>query len=241
MKALVVGATGATGRLLVEQLLQRGLQVRVMVRSAARLPDSVRDQANLTATEASLLDLSDQELTEQVRDCQAVASCLGHNMSLKGLYGPPRRLVTEATARLCAAIKAGHPAKQVRFVLMNTVGNQNRDLREPRSLAERVVIGLLRALLPPQSDNEGAAEHLRTTIGQSDPMVAWAVVRPDGLIDENQVTPYQLHPSPIRSPIFDAGKTSRINVAHFMANLMTDDKPWQDWKGRMPVIYNEKS
>lgn len=66
----------------------------------------------------------------------------------------------------------------------------------------------------------------------------WAAVRPDGLINEDRVTEYELYPSPVRSAIFDAGKTSRINVAHFMANLITDESAWQEWKGQMPVIYN---
>ena len=59
-----------------------------------------------------------------------------------------------------------------------------------------------------------------------------------GLIDKDEVTPYDVHPSPTRSAIFDAGKTSRINVAHFMALLMTDQAEWSKWRGQMPVIYN---
>lgn len=138
MNALVVGATGATGRLLVEQLLQRGLHVRAIVRSKERLPASVRDHAQVSIVQASLLDLSDADLEAQVKDCGVVASCLGHNLNLKGIYGKPRRLVTEATARLCSAIKARQPARPVRFVLMNTTGNRNRDLREKRSVGEHI-------------------------------------------------------------------------------------------------------
>jgi len=82
------------------------------------------------------------------------------------------------------------------------------------------------------------ADYLRTGIGQNHPTIEWAAVRPDGLTDEDEVTPYDVHPSPIRSAIFDAGQTSRINVAHFMAELITDDGMWAEWKGRMPVIYN---
>jgi len=65
-------------------------------------------------------------------------------------------------------------------------------------------------------------------------------VRPDGLIDEDAVTAYELHPSPTRSAIFDAGQVSRINVAHFMAELITNDETWQTWQGQMPVIYSKK-
>ena len=53
----------------------------------------------------------------------AIVSCLGHNMSFKGIFGKPRRLVTDATKRLCTAIKAGEPESTVKYILMNTVGN----------------------------------------------------------------------------------------------------------------------
>jgi len=61
------------------------------------------------------------------------------------------------------------------------------------------------------------------------------------LIDETEVTAYDVHPSPIRSAVFDPGQTSRINVGHFMADLITEDSIWQKWKGQMPVIYNKVS
>ena len=60
-------------------------------------------------------------------------------------------------------------------------------------------------------------------------------------IDEEQVTDYDLYPSPIRSVIFDPGKTSRINVSSFMADLITDDSKWNQWVGKMPVIYNKEN
>ncbi len=41
--------------------------------------------------------------------------------------------------------------------------------------------------------------------------------------------------------ICDAGKTSRINVGHFMVNLINDDDLWKKWKGQMPVISNNSS
>jgi hypothetical protein len=124
---------------------------------------------------------------------------------------------------------------------MNTAGNSNRDLDEPLSFGHKSVIGVLRLLLPPLIDNENAAEYLRTIIGQNDTLVQWTAVRPDTLIDEDQVTEYKVYPSPIRNAIFNPGSTSRINVAHFMADLITDDTVWNMWKGQMPVIYNKGS
>lgn len=241
MTTLVVGASGATGRLLVEQLLKRGQNVRAIVRSPGNLPEFFKNHDNLSVIQASLLDLSDAEMARHVKGCAAVASCLGHNLSLKGIYGQPRRLVTEATSRLCQAIKANGSEAPTRFVLMNTAGNSNRDLHEPRSLGERFVIGLLRLVLPPQADNEGAADYLRTTIGQHDKVIEWVAVRPDTLVNEDEVTEYEAFPSPTRSPLFDAGSISRINVAHFMARLITEDDLWNKWKGQMPVIYSKAS
>ena len=241
MTTLVVGASGATGRLLVKHLLNRGLNVKVIVRLPDRLPEDIRNHDNLSLICASVLDLSDTEIVQQVNGCGAVASCLGHNMSLKGIYGHPRRLVTDATRRLCDAIKSNKPEAPVRFVLMNTAGNSNRDIPERISFAQKCVVGLIRLLLPPHVDNEKAADYLRTKIGNNNGMIEWAVVRPDTLIDESEVTEYDVYPSPIRSAIFDAGLTSRINVGHFMADLITDNDTWNKWKGQMPIIYNKAS
>ena len=241
MTTLVIGATGATGHLLVHQLLDRGQNVKVIVRSPDNLPRVIKDHHNVTIIRASILDLSDVEMVQQVTGCSAVASCLGHNVSLKGLYGHPRRLVTDATRRLCDAIRAHRSAEPTKFVLMNTAGNSNRDLDERISFGQSCVIWLLRLLLPPHVDNERAADYLRIEIGQSDDVIEWAAVRPDNLINEDEVTEHEVHASPIRSAIFDPGVTTRINVAHFMADLITDDDTWNQWKGQMPVIYNTAS
>lgn len=239
MTTLVVGANGATGRLLVAQLLNRGVCVKIIVRSLNSLSETLKNHKNLTVIQASILDLSDAEMTQHVKDCDAVVSCLGHNLTFRGMFGQPRRLVTDVTTRLCNAIKANNPDKAVKFVLMNTTGNRNRDLSEPISFAQKCVILLLRLLLPPHVDNEQAADYLRTEIAKNHNVIEWVVVRPDGLIDESEVTEYEIHSSPTRSAIFDAGTTSRINVAHFMAKLITDRDLWSKWKGQMPVIYNK--
>ncbi len=217
MTTLVVGASGATGRLLVEQLLKRGQNVKVIIRSPDKLPDVLASQDNLTVIHASILNLSDAEMARYVNGCDAVASCLGHNLTFRGMFGQPRRLVTDATRRLCRAIKANTSEGPTKFVLMNTAGNSNRDLHEPISFGQKCVIGLLRLLLPPHVDNEQAADYLRTGIGQE----------------------YDAHSSPTRSAIFNPGSTSRINVGHFMAHLITDANTWERWKGRMPVVYNK--
>ena len=239
MTVLVVGASGATGRQLVEQLLIQGYKVKVIVRSPEKLPKLWRNNDSLQIISASILELSDKEMNDYVFGCHAIASCLGHNMNWKGIYGHPRKLVTDATRKLCNAIEVSKPKKPVKYVLMNTAGNSNRDLSEPISFGQKCVIGFLRLLLPPHVDNENAADYLRTEIGQNQKFIEWTVVRPDNLINEEEVTDYEIHSSPTRSAIFNAGKTSRINVGDFMTTLINNTDLWNKWKGQMPVIYNK--
>jgi nucleoside-diphosphate-sugar epimerase len=239
MNILVVGASGATGRLLVEQLLNRGHQVNIIVRSTQYLPQHILSHAHLSVLKASILDLNASEITQQITHCDAIASCLGHNLNFKGMFGSPRRLVSDATQRLCDAVRSTYPEHPIKFVLMNSTGCRNRDLDEKISFAQNCVIWLLRTLLPPHADNENAIDYLRTQISRNDESIQWSAVRPDGLIDEADTSEYTLYTSPMRSAIFDSGQTSRANVAHFMAELITDDDLWTTWEGKMPVIYNK--
>jgi len=239
MTILVVGASGATGRLLVEELLTREHTLKIIVRTSSTLPDNFHTHDNLSIVQANVMDLNEVELGDIVRGCDAIASCLGHTLSFQGIYGQPRRLVKDTVKRLCCAVKSNQDEKSVKFVLMNTSGNSNRNLDEKISFAQKCVMGLLRLLLPPHVDNEEAADYFRVDIGQDDNRIGWSAVRPDGLVNEEHVTAYKTYDSPIRSAIFDAGITSRINVAHFMAELITDDITWNKYKGSMPVIYNE--
>ena len=238
MTVLVVGASGATGIRLVEELLNREQYVKVIVRSPEKLPDRIKNNERLTVISASVLELSDKEMEQHVSGCDAVASCLGHNLSFKGIFGKPRRLVTEATQRLSIAIKTNKSESPTKFVLMNTVAYRNPELNESIPFSQKCVIGLLRLLLPPHPDNEGAADYLRTVIGQSDGDIEWTAVRPSALIDEEDTSEIEVYPSPMRS-ILDDGQISRINVGYFMADLITNNDIWNKWKGQMPVIYNK--
>lgn len=238
MTTLVVGASGATGRLLVQQLLDRGETVRAIVRGNADLRSNMWQREGLSLILGNVLELDVSALQPHVRGCTAIASCLGHHMSIEGLFGAAKRLVTDTTRKLCEATTSIGDQGPRKFVLMNSAGCRNRDLEEQISFGQKVVIGLLKVLLAPHADNENAANYLRTKIGANDASLKWAVVRPDNLTNEGEMSPYTVHASPTRSAIFDPGKTSRINVACFMAELITCDDTWRRWSGKMPVLYN---
>ena len=126
MKILVVGASGATGKRLVEQLINQEHNVVIIVRSPEKLPQSWKSNKQLDIITASILELSDNEMREHVSGCKVIVSCLGHNLTWKGVYGQPRKLVTNTTQRLCNAITANNPKKPVKYILMNTTGNMTR-------------------------------------------------------------------------------------------------------------------
>lgn len=241
MKTLVLGASGATGKHLVDQLLQQGIQVKAMLRNPDSFPKHLKKNKDLHIIQDSISQVSIDKMSDYLKDCDAVASCLGHNLNIKGIYGKPRKLVRDAIQLACQAIELNKNPKPIKVLLMNTSGNQNGDLKERRSFGEKTVIALIRLLLPPQTDNEKAADYLRLQIGKTHSNIEWVAIRPDGLIDAENVTKYIAFPSPVRSPIFNAGQTSRINVGNFMAKLVRDDELWNQWKGQMPVLYNEES
>ncbi len=239
-RTLVVGATGATGRLLVEELLNRGIEVKAVVRSPDRLPKALREHPLVHLEQARLLELDDKAMIRLVEDCDSAASCLGHNLTWKGVFGPPYRLVTEAIRRLATAMQVDPGDNPARLVLMSSAGIRDRPGEGLGTWGERIVLGALRLLVPPHADNERAADALRD---RSDPDARgpeWCIVRPDTLSNAEAPETYEVFPSPIRSAIFDAGHTSRRNVARFIADLLTDRQLWERWKGRMPVVYDAR-
>jgi putative NADH-flavin reductase len=237
-KALVLGASGATGRLLVQMLLQKGVDVIAIVRNENSLINIDGSHPGLQIVEVEISEISESDLAQYLAECEVVISCLGHNLTFKGMFGHPRRLVTDAIKKVAKSIESMNAGEKFKIILMNTTGNSNRDIPEKPPYSQRFVVSLLRLLLPPHVDNEKAADFLRIQIGQNHKNIEWVAVRPDGLIDEDQVSEYEIHISPVRNVIFDAGKTSRINVADFMSDLAVMPELWNEWEGKMPVIYN---
>jgi len=237
---LLVGGTGRTGQRVLQQLLSRGVSVRAVVRSAQRLPAGIAQDPDLTVVEADLLSLSDEEFLRQVRGCDAVISCLGHVISFRGIFGPPRDLVTRATTKLCRGIESLQPATPVRFILMSSVSvNHPGGLDTRRGVFEKAIVWMLNSLLPPAGDNQRAADFLHGTIGMTNPHVQWVAVRPDTLL-EGDVSEYTLHEGLVSS-LFAPDSTNRSNVAHFMCELATNLEAWDDWKHKLPVIINASS
>lgn len=241
MNTLVVGGTGATGRHFVNGLLADGCNVTIIVRNSDKIDTYFQHQERLTVITGNVLEMDFSTLRELVKSFDAIGSCLGHPQTLKGTFGEPKKLVTQSIQKLCQAVQDNDQNKSVKMILMNTAGVRNKDTQEKWSIGEGIIFFLTSNLVPQQRDNEQAAEYLRSHIGKNNKNIEWVIVRPDRLINEEEVTEYKVLDSIIRSPIFNGGTTSRINVGNFMAELVTDSAKWNEWKGKMPVIYNISS
>ena len=178
-KVLVLGASGATGQLLVQILLKKGIKVVAIVRASSSLVSIVGSHPNLQIVEAEISEMSENDLAQYLNECDAALSCLGHNLTFKGMFGHPRRLVTDAVEKVIRTIESNRPNKKVKFILMNTTGNSNREIPEKPPFSQRMVIFVLRLLLPPHVDNEKAADFLRLHVGETHKNIEWAAVRPE--------------------------------------------------------------
>jgi len=238
---LVLGGTGATGKHVVQQLLDKGHTIKAVVRSKERMEglltaDATKYGDRLSLTEGALLDLSDDDFKNLVQGTDAVVSCLGHTMDFNGLWGKPRRLVTEATKRLTSAMKETSPNSK--FILMGSNGVANPNGQDDKRTGfERGILWTLRYTIPPHADNEDAAAYVHNLGTDS---VEWSVVRPSDLID-GDVSAYDLEAKP-RPGLFSPGSpATRSNVANCMVNMILDDSLWQQWKFKMPALYDKDS
>eukprot|EP00553_Chaetoceros_curvisetus_P014531 CAMPEP_0204644036 /NCGR_PEP_ID=MMETSP0718-20130828/1170_1 /ASSEMBLY_ACC=CAM_ASM_000674 /TAXON_ID=230516 /ORGANISM="Chaetoceros curvisetus" /LENGTH=247 /DNA_ID=CAMNT_0051665459 /DNA_START=367 /DNA_END=1110 /DNA_ORIENTATION=+ len=244
VRTLILGATGNTGYRLAEQMLKKQDEtVRVIVRSKESFHDKVPapsyNPSRLEVIEASILEMTDDEFASAIQGCDAVVSCLGHNMTMKGVFGKPRRLVTDAVSRVCGTIsKTKQESSQpVKLILMSSNGVAHPEgTDDVRSRTERMILSCIRTSVPPHGDNEAAAAYLWNDIGTDSPSIEWVAVRPDDLV-EGDTSAYETFQKP-KGGLFGDNETSRSNVAHFMSELICDKSTWEAWKFKMPYIYN---
>ena len=207
MRIAVFGATGRTGRHLVEGALGDGHEVTALVRDPAKLSTS---HEGLRVVEGDVL--IPQSVEETVAGADAVLSALGHTKM------SPKDVQTRGTQNIVVAIKK-HGARRI----VSLTGAGVRDPGDRPKPVDRVFSGLLRLL---QRDVLEDAERHAEVLKASG--LDWVIVRAPRLTDGPATGGYRVGLVGQNS----GTKISRADVAGFMLRALTND----EYLGRMPMV-----
>jgi putative NADH-flavin reductase len=197
MRVLIFGATGGTGRQLVEQALGRGHRVTAFVRNPAKLAITHKD---LSIAKGDVLDNAAVEAA--VRGQDAVLSALGADTLGR------TTMLSEGTKHILGAMeKFG-----VRRLVVETSLGVGDSRGQMNPLFTYVILPLL--LRRAFADKELQEEAIRSSA------VDWVIVRPAVLTNGPHTGKYRTGFAVTDRSI--AGKVSRADVADFMLNQMSD-------------------
>lgn len=198
MKRLfILGATGKTGRPLVEQALQRGHTVTAMVRDSARLDP----REGLTVVQGDVFSAS--ALTDALR---------GHDAALTVIGAPGRNRERVRERSTQALIEAMGTAGLKRLVAMSTYGASETKADLP-AVMKYVIVPVL--LGPAFKDHDVQEACIRES------GLTWTIVRPTGLSDGPPVGTCQRDIAPGTRGL--KWRISRADVASTMLDLLDDE------------------
>jgi putative NADH-flavin reductase len=203
-RVLILGATGGTGRQLVEQALERGY----IVTALARDPSALRiEHPRLTVARGNVLDYPSVEAA--VRGQDAVLSALGHKR-----FFYPTRILSEGTRNVLHAMET-HRVQ--RFVCETALGIGDSAGR----MGLYYTFFVIPIVLPFYFWDKTRQERL---IAAS--RVNWVIVRPGALTSGAKRSRYRQGRS-IGGFLWTV-RISRADVADFMLNQMTEDTYLRD-------------
>lgn len=206
-KLLVLGATGGTGRLIVNQAVARGYDVTALVRSAEKATD-------LKGAKLVVGDARDEvALRQALKGRTAVVSALGTPVS------PFREvtLLSTATRALVSAMKAEHVS---RLVCITGMGAGD-SARHGGFVFDRLIFPLLLRKVYADKDRQEAIVR-----GSG---LDWTLVRPSVLNDKPGRNTLQAITD---LSGFHGGTIAREDVAGFVLDQLCSDA----WRHRAPLI-----
>ena len=207
MRVAIFGASGRTGRLLVEQALAAGHEVRTLVRDPSKLHVGHR---RLVVVRGDVLDASKVE--ETVVGTDAVLSALGQTKT------SPKDVHTRGTENIVAAMKK-HGVRR----LVSLTGAGVRDERDEPKPVDRAITFLLRRLQPDVlEDGMRHAEVLKAS------GLEWVIVRGPRLTEGPKRGEYRVGMVGKNS----GTRVSRADLAGFMLGQLTADTHLR----QMPVV-----
>lgn len=203
----IFGATGKTGRRVLEQALDAGHSARVLVRDPDRL---TRRDERIGVVAGDVLDPASVRST--VEGADVVLSLFGH------VKGSPRRLQTDGTRNIVSAMQA----QGVRRIVSLSGGGVPADGDRPRA-ADRA-IRLLKQLVAKDVLADAVA-HVQVLRGSG---LDWTVVRAPRLTEAPGTGAYRVGMVGV-----DASTSiSRDDLARFLLAQVDDDT----YVGRLPFV-----
>ena len=196
MKVLIIGATGATGKILMREALAQGHEVTAL----ARNPSAVASEDHrLRVVEGNALDASSLEAA--VAGQEAVLSALGTRSAR------PTTLFSESTHNLIGAMDK-HGVRRLVCITGVGVGDSKGHVG---FLYDRIIRPFVVKNI--YEDKERQEEEIK----QSD--LDWVIVRPAQLTDEPAKGEYGVY----LKGSYTVKTISRADVAAFMLAQLTDD------------------
>ena len=190
------GATGGTGREILQQALARGYTVRAL----ARTPDKLAPAPDgLTIIQGDVLDPT--PVAETVAGCDAVVVTLGNTS------GNPDFVVSDGTRQILAAM-TGQGIRRLLVVTSLGVG----DSKDQVPLAFKL---LMKAALRKVMEDKERQETLVRASG-----LDWTIIRPGGLVDGPVTGDYRVG----TDKSLKAGRVARADVAAFLLDQLESDK-----------------
>ncbi len=191
MKIAVIGATGATGRKVVERALELGHEVVAV----ARKPERIAPAERLTARQGDVFDVS--SMARAIAGNDVVISCIGPTKTFpddsfmsKGFTNAiaanfsPGTVMSQGIQNM---IEACERSGVKQLVMQSGIGlSDGKEL----SLASRCALGLNRRILSKAIKDKGIAEQ---AVRQSN--LNWVIIRPTGLHDGDATSDYVSGPA----------------------------------------------
>jgi putative NADH-flavin reductase len=196
MKVLIIGATGATGRVLMREALEQGHEVTALARNPSALaPEDHRPRV----LQGNALDASEVEAAVAGQD--AVLSALGTRSTR------PTTLFSQSTHNLISAMNK-HGVR--RLVCITGIG-AGESKGHVGFLYDRIMLPFVVKNIYEDKNRQEEA------IKQSD--LEWVIVRPARLTDEAAKGEYRVY----LGGSYTAKTISRADVAAFMLAQLTDE------------------
>jgi putative NADH-flavin reductase len=201
MQLLIFGATGGTGRLLVEQALSQGHKVTAFVRNPSKL---TVQHPSLTIYKGDVMNAHAVEMAMAMHD--AVLSAIG---------SPANKIGTVRSDGTLNIIKAMQKAGIKRLICQTSLG-----YGDSVKTLDRTPL-YFKYLIVPFILKKGFADHALQEQRVKQSKLEWIMVRPGNLTDGPFTGVYR-HGFAATDPAIKV-KVSRADVAHFMLKQLTDN------------------